>query len=680
MESSINRLSDYFFDFSCFTCQGNGRNTEAEVYCEVCSTCFCGKCVKRHNYLYNKHTPLDKKNVSKWPEANVGELEQCKEHKKEKLSNFCEDHNQLICKVCHGKNHETCRNVIHIAAKWKDLSQNGDFKKLSEKIDTQLQRLIAKREDFEKNLKSLDKSYTKNLKKINALWKKINSSLDKLEKKTKCDLDKLQSTMRTSIKTDIENCTESIENITRLKDQLFRQKDKTEAVSFIKYIECRDQSLKIKAFLKDIKTKNETILTYKRKAAIQQTLSILSSLGKVKQSPTAESTTLAARNTVLSLQQQPSDLNQAIRVKSIKTSQTAESTTQKAGTSQEKPTACNTVFSLQQHRSDPNQAIRVNSSKTSQTAKSTTQKTVTSRENPTACNTVFSLEHQQSDPNQAIKVKSSKRYRVNDNVNDCKKCTISGICETACGQLLITDWKNNNVMLLDKTYAVVSTFDLPDGPRSVCSIDSSLVAVTMFNTEVHFIKVTNGRLTKDETLVLKHACVCIAHRRGNLYITDSTALHRFTLEKKLSKKLYTHKPGSVTTCAVSPDEDRIYMASNNPTELVTLRSDGKVTCFTCPRMEWEDDPLYFPGLHVTDSGHVLVCGMKSNIILKLDKNGSEILAEVVKVSDNVNYPMSVYYSELTGSLIVGMKDNNYIKVFDLQPLSEKDNVVSGHVL
>ncbi|KAH3833801.1 hypothetical protein DPMN_107117 [Dreissena polymorpha] len=44
---------------------------------------------------------LDKKNIRKWPESNVGDLEQCKEHKKEKLSIFCEDHSQLICHVCH---------------------------------------------------------------------------------------------------------------------------------------------------------------------------------------------------------------------------------------------------------------------------------------------------------------------------------------------------------------------------------------------------------------------------------------------------------------------------------------------------------------------------------------------------------------------------------------------------
>ncbi|XP_052274046.1 E3 ubiquitin-protein ligase TRIM33-like [Dreissena polymorpha] len=281
LESSINRGSDLFFDFACFPCQENDRNTEADVYCEECSKLYCNKCVEHHNLLYKKHAILGKKQISKWPRITVDEQEQCQEHKKEKLTIFCEDHRQLICQVCHVRNHKKCSHVVLIVDKIKDLHQKRDFKQLSETVDTQHQQLIQKKDDFEENMKSLEKSYNKILEEINALRKKINDSLDQLERNTKQALDALLATMKTSIQTDIENCTRSIENITCLKDDWLRRKDKSEVLTFIKYRKCCDQSLKTEAFLKAMTTKNEMTITFNPDTTIQQTLSTLSGLGQV---------------------------------------------------------------------------------------------------------------------------------------------------------------------------------------------------------------------------------------------------------------------------------------------------------------------------------------------------------------------------------------------------------------
>ncbi|KAH3783461.1 hypothetical protein DPMN_161399 [Dreissena polymorpha] len=106
LEDIIHRGCDSFFDFACFTCEGNGGNTEAEFYCKECSQLWCSKCVEHHNYLYKKHAILGKKNITEWPKTNVGELEKCQEHKKEKLRRTSEDHKQMIiCNVCHVHNY-----------------------------------------------------------------------------------------------------------------------------------------------------------------------------------------------------------------------------------------------------------------------------------------------------------------------------------------------------------------------------------------------------------------------------------------------------------------------------------------------------------------------------------------------------------------------------------------------
>ncbi|KAH3720674.1 hypothetical protein DPMN_063578 [Dreissena polymorpha] len=73
-----------------------------------------------------------------------------------------------------------------------------------------------------------------------------------------------------------------------------------------------------------------------------------------------------------------------------------------------------------------------------------------------------------------------------------------------------------------------------------------------------------------------------------------------------------------------------------------------------------------PGLHVTDSGQVLVCGYSSHTVVQVDRDGRQILAEVVTENNCVFRPISVYYSKHTRSIIVGMWYNNDIIVFKEQ--------------
>ncbi|KAH3720644.1 hypothetical protein DPMN_063546 [Dreissena polymorpha] len=130
--------------------------------------------------------------------------------------------------------------------------------------------------------------------------------------------------------------------------------------------------------------------------------------------------------------------------------------------------------------------------------------------------------------------------QIKDDNNTCK---ITGICETASGELLITDQTNCKVKLLDQTYKVVAHYDFPVALWFMCSIDSSLVAVTVVNNRVHFIRVTNGQLIKDRVITLQHECWGIAHHHGNLYITDGSVLYLYTVDGRLVRKMYKDTSG-----------------------------------------------------------------------------------------------------------------------------------------
>ncbi|KAH3880347.1 hypothetical protein DPMN_004260 [Dreissena polymorpha] len=212
----------------------------------------------------------------------------------------------------------------------------------------------------------------------------------------------------------------------------------------------------------------------------------------------------------------------------------------------------------------------------------------------------------------------------------------------------------------------------------MCSIDSSLVAVIILESrEIHFIRVTtNGRLVQDRKLNLQHDCSGIAHHHGNLYITSGIALYPYSLDGTLLRKLYDDTTGlyKSSSCAVSHDGERIYVANKSiksiDFQLVTLSRDG-IVISKLTEHEICLSERFPPGLHVTDSGQVLVYYEFSKNIFQIDRDGREKLAVVVRSKNKE--PLSVFFSKRTGSLIMGARDNNNIKVFKTQRLLENDD-------
>ncbi|KAH3749734.1 hypothetical protein DPMN_184244 [Dreissena polymorpha] len=49
-----------------------------------------------HNYLFKKHETLGTENINKWPFSTVNAQEKCQEHRKAKLTGFCEDYSELM--------------------------------------------------------------------------------------------------------------------------------------------------------------------------------------------------------------------------------------------------------------------------------------------------------------------------------------------------------------------------------------------------------------------------------------------------------------------------------------------------------------------------------------------------------------------------------------------------------
>ncbi|KAH3790896.1 hypothetical protein DPMN_169104 [Dreissena polymorpha] len=118
-------------------------------------------------------------------------------------------------------------------------------------------------------------------------------------------------------------------------------------------------------------------------------------------------------------------------------------------------------------------------------------------------------------------------------------CHITAVCALPNGQVLVADYYNKRVKLLNQQYRVVSHLDVRDGfIHDMCLITPTEVAVAMSKYEVQFITVSQSQLAKGRKLKLQQKCRGIAHNQGDLYICSPTALYKFTLRGKLDCRLY----------------------------------------------------------------------------------------------------------------------------------------------
>ncbi|XP_052781936.1 uncharacterized protein LOC128218324 [Mya arenaria] len=250
--------------------------------------------------------------------------------------------------------------------------------------------------------------------------------------------------------------------------------------------------------------------------------------------------------------------------------------------------------------------------------------------------------------------KGYKEYNVKMS-SDKDTCDILGICELPGGEVVITDFKNRKVKLLDQEYRVVDHCDVPKYPNDVCHIGGNEVAVCVNSNdddrhELHFINITKGKLVTTRKLSFTHRCKSATHHGNKLYISSITALYVYTMTGKLVKKLYENKSGDYTVMrfAISNDGKTIYITNHSNDQLITLDNLGnKLATFIDPDLK---RPY---GVHATTAGHVFVCCWNSHKVLQVDKDGKTKLAALARKQDGVYGPTALYFSSSTASLVVG---------------------------
>ncbi|XP_052264465.1 uncharacterized protein LOC127867386 isoform X2 [Dreissena polymorpha] len=264
------------------------------------------------------------------------------------------------------------------------------------------------------------------------------------------------------------------------------------------------------------------------------------------------------------------------------------------------------------------------------------------------------------DPDHVLNVETKSAYNVNISGDTSRTCFVMGMCSLPSGKVIVADYNNKSVKLLEEHFNVSSNCMLNSPPLDICHINSSDVAVTLGRSGVQFVYVRNGQLVKRRTLQVPHAAG-IAHHQGALYITSGTALYHYTLTGSLVKKLYEDTGSSVFRCAVSPAGDRIYVTNYDQHKLRILTTDGSlISTFTDPELQNPFD------VHISPAFQVTVCGYSSHTVLQVDPEGRKKLATLASQKGGVSKPVCVCCNNNMHQIIVGLFDSNNIIVMKLK--------------
>ena len=266
------------------------------------------------------------------------------------------------------------------------------------------------------------------------------------------------------------------------------------------------------------------------------------------------------------------------------------------------------------------------------------------------------------------------RKQVNVKVpSDAEDAGITGSAFFLSGQLILCDWDNKKLKLLDENLQRKESIDVPGRPWDVAPVNQHQVIVTFPGEQyLQFIQVTPS-LALGHTVDLGMECRGVAVSRESIYISFSGAgggkigIYDLTGKKKRIIDQYNGKDGNVLITnpwyiAVSNDEKIFvsgYDVQSSTRTVYCLESSGNV-------LYTVSNPLFKDcrGISVDENENMLVCDRSSDKVFLITKDGTEV-REFLTVKDGLSFPWTISFRRSDGTLVVGGYHNN-ILVFTLK--------------
>jgi DNA-binding beta-propeller fold protein YncE len=193
----------------------------------------------------------------------------------------------------------------------------------------------------------------------------------------------------------------------------------------------------------------------------------------------------------------------------------------------------------------------------------------------------------------------------------------------------------------------------------MCYISNNTVAVSL-GQKLQFANIS-GDMNLMQSVDTDHYCKGLTYHDSKILTVNDNSVFIHNYNGKQERCLFTYDSNAYFQgIAVSDDGQRIYITSWNM-GLVTIDNKGN-HLFTLSDPEL-NDPFR---LSLDNHGNVLICYPHSNIVMQVSPDGKNEMGRIIKATDSIEWPNSLYFDRNTSSIIVGCGGSAYLYVFDLK--------------
>ena len=258
--------------------------------------------------------------------------------------------------------------------------------------------------------------------------------------------------------------------------------------------------------------------------------------------------------------------------------------------------------------------------------------------------------------------------------SDANDVLISGSTFLSSGELVLCDYYNKKLKLLDKSLQMKESIDVSGIPWDVAAVNQHQVIVTFPNEKYsQFIQVTPS-LALGHKVDLGMECRGVAVSRESIYISlaDSEeckiGIYDLTGKQKLMIGPYNYNDG--TLLFKQPlhidvlNDEKIFVSGvdekSNTSTVYCLESNGNV-------MHSVSDTSFkrCTGINVDENENLLLCDWKSHKVFLITKDGKKV-REFLTEKDGLYKPYTTSFRRSDGTLVVGCGNRNDILVFTLK--------------
>jgi len=254
--------------------------------------------------------------------------------------------------------------------------------------------------------------------------------------------------------------------------------------------------------------------------------------------------------------------------------------------------------------------------------------------------------------------------------NDKSPCDITGSTHMTDGRLVLVDYNNKKLKVLDVDYKLVSDFKTDGAAFDAAAIGNNQVAVTVpKEKKIHFISLQDGMKTFD-SIQTRLECWGIASLDEKLVTVTNSDDHMILFLNRKGTELISCSLGSqdpnmkwpISVCVESRDKIFVACQGEGDTEdingcLVVIDSSAQV------RSMYMDPGLRKPTSCTRDTdGNIFMCGLTSANVHLIQSSGDR-LGQVIS---GLSKPIHVTYCQESGNILIMERFCNEVSVYQLQ--------------